>query len=74
MPINCYDPAPPLPMNVFTKIKIQQIPNGEKTAFKVFQNNVLVWNARPNYPTTFHNVKVYESDRLYVAADFEARN
>ena len=62
-------------MNTFAKIKIQQIPHGpEDTRFKVFQNGQLVWNVRTTYPTSFYNVKVFESDPLYTAGDFEARN
>ena len=73
-PIICRSTAPPLQIGAYTKIKIQQIPNGDESRFKVFQNGQLVWTTRPTYPTTFHNVKVYESDGRYVAADIESRN
>ncbi|XP_066925449.1 uncharacterized protein [Clytia hemisphaerica] len=73
-PILCQSPAPPIPLNKFTKIKIQQIPNGDDSKFIVYINGKTVWTATPNYPTMFSNVKVYEGDPYFPAANIETKN
>ena len=51
-----------LPMNEYSDIEVQQIPNENDSKFIFKYNGVKVWEYRPKYPALFNNVKVYGSD------------
>ena len=60
------EPIPVLPMNVFSTVEVQQIPNENGKSLFIYKlNGVVKWRTTPTYPTTFHNVKVYGSDPWY---------
>jgi len=59
------EPFPALPMNQFSTVEVQQIPNGDDSIFIYRLNGGVAWKTRTAYPTTFHDVKVYGSDPWY---------
>uniref|UniRef100_A0A7M5WVJ8 Chitin-binding type-2 domain-containing protein n=1 Tax=Clytia hemisphaerica TaxID=252671 RepID=A0A7M5WVJ8_9CNID len=61
-PSTCQTISTPLPLNKFTRVQIQQIPNGADSKFIVKYNRTTMWIGKPTNLRAFHNVLVYHWD------------
>lgn len=76
----CQTIPTPLPLNIFTRVQIQQIPNGADFKFIVKYNGVNQFVGEPKNLQKLEdeendqNVKVYERDPNMRAANVETKN
>ena len=64
----------PLPINVFTKVTVEQIKINGEYRFRVGINGAIVESIVNNVPAEFSNVKVYSSTKYYEPANAIVKN
>uniref|UniRef100_A0A7M5WWF1 Uncharacterized protein n=2 Tax=Clytia hemisphaerica TaxID=252671 RepID=A0A7M5WWF1_9CNID len=73
-PVNCRTLPNAIPLNKFTNIKIQQIPNGSNSKFLVFVSGENVLTLTQGDPQVLNDFVVYESDPSVPVAQAQTRN
>ncbi|XP_066915330.1 uncharacterized protein [Clytia hemisphaerica] len=72
-PSTCQTIPTPLPLNKFTRVQIQQIPNGADSKFIVRYNGVNQYIGTPTNLQVFNDVKVYPRDPSMAPANAETK-
>uniref|UniRef100_A0A7M5WVK5 Chitin-binding type-2 domain-containing protein n=2 Tax=Clytia hemisphaerica TaxID=252671 RepID=A0A7M5WVK5_9CNID len=73
-PSTCQTIPTPLPPNKFTRVQIQQIPNGADSKFIVKYNGVIQYVGTPTNLQVFKDVKVYPRDPSKPGAKVETKS
>ena len=73
-PSVCIPLSTTLPMNTFTRVQIQQRPNGDRSKFIVTYNETTQWVGNPKNPRALRYVRAYIRDPTKRAAKVETKN